>query len=162
MKETFAIPAAGAIISQEIGGAHCILLQERQKSDGGITNGLLEIPAGKIRAYENIYDALCREVWEETGLTVTEIAGEAQCRASSCGGFDTISFQPYCITQNLSGAYSLLLCTFLCHTEGVLLDSTDETAHLRWVPLDEARQMLQDRPEAFFPMHLNALRQYLA
>lgn len=162
MKESFATPAAGAIISQEMGGVRCILLQTRQKPDGGGTNGLLEIPAGKIRAYENIYDTLRREVWEETGLTVTGIEGEELATASCCGGDQTISFRPYCITQNLSGAYSLLLCTFLCTAQGKLLDSSPESADLRWVPLPEARSMLAARPEAFFPMHRNALRRFLA
>lgn len=82
--------------------------------------------------------------------------------ASCPGGFQTISFQPYCITQNLSGAYPLLLCTFLCTAQGKLLYSSDESAKLRWVPLSEARSMLAFQPEAFFPMHLNALRRFLA
>lgn len=75
-KETFAIPAVGAIIVKRVEGEEFILVQNRKKSNGDGTNGLLEIPAGKIREYENIFDALRREVWEETGLHLTSICGE--------------------------------------------------------------------------------------
>lgn len=66
--EVFAKPCVGAIIEKNIGGIPHILLQTRQKSDGDKTNGKLEIPAGKIREYESVLDALRREVREETGL----------------------------------------------------------------------------------------------
>ncbi|HWR24081.1 MAG TPA: NUDIX domain-containing protein [Feifaniaceae bacterium] len=51
-------------------------MQARWKEDAPSENGLLEIPAGKIRAFESIFDALRREIKEETGLSVTEILGE--------------------------------------------------------------------------------------
>jgi len=31
---------------------------------------MIEIPAEKIREYESVFDALRREVWEETGLNI--------------------------------------------------------------------------------------------
>ncbi len=37
---------------------------------------MIEIPAGEIREFENIYDCLRREIHEETGLEVTYIEGE--------------------------------------------------------------------------------------
>ena len=67
MTETFAIPAVGAIIVKRVGDEEFILVQTRKKNNGDGLDGLLEIPAGKIREYENIFEALRREVWEETG-----------------------------------------------------------------------------------------------
>ena len=67
--------------------------------------------------YENIFDALRREVWEETGLHLTQIQGEENSHSLDIVGNQTISISPFCITQNLSGAYSLLLHTFLCTAE---------------------------------------------
>ncbi len=61
MRETFAKPAVGAIIEKSEKGERYILIQERQKENGGIENGMLELPAGKIREFENIFDALRRE-----------------------------------------------------------------------------------------------------
>ena len=74
--EVFAKPCVGAIIEKNIDGIPHILLQTRQKPGGDETNGKLEIPAGKIREYEGIFDALRREVREETGLRITKISGE--------------------------------------------------------------------------------------
>ena len=56
-----------------------IFLQTRWKPDVSPTySGLLEIPAGGIDAYENVYDALRREVREECGLEITKIIGDYQ------------------------------------------------------------------------------------
>ena len=104
MTETFAIPAVGAIIVKRIGDEEYILVQNRKKNNGDGMDGLLEIPAGKIREYENIFEALRREVWEETGLHLTTIQGEEACRFLDVDGNETIMFSPYCVTQNLSGA----------------------------------------------------------
>lgn len=76
MSETFAIPAVGAIIVKRVENDEFILVQTRKKNNGDGMDGLLEIPAGKIREYENIFEALRREVWEETGLHITTIQGE--------------------------------------------------------------------------------------
>ena len=70
MNEIFVKPAVGAIITKQTDNNEFILVQNRKKNSTDGTDGLLEIPAGKIREYENIFDALRREVWEETGLKV--------------------------------------------------------------------------------------------
>ena len=114
-----------------------------------------------MREYENVYAALRREVWEETGLRVTEIVGEASAMSSEVAGVRTVSFTPYCITQNLCGAYSILLHTFLCRAEGEPLDETDETQDIHWISKDALRARLWAHPEDFFFMHINALRKYL-
>lgn len=43
----FAKPCVGAIIERIIENETYILVQTREKTDGGNTNGLLELPAGK-------------------------------------------------------------------------------------------------------------------
>ncbi|TSA24923.1 NUDIX domain-containing protein [bacterium] len=48
-----------------------ILVQTRCKPEiDPEYSGALEIPAGWIDRYENVYDAVKREVFEETGLNV--------------------------------------------------------------------------------------------
>ena len=116
--EKFAIPCVAAIIEKIINNEKYILIQTRQKENGPETNGMLEVPAGKIREYENIFEALRREVREETGLTITKILGEDKKISNLIKGNEVISYTPYCITQNLSGAYSIILNTFLCEAEG--------------------------------------------
>ena len=161
MKETFAIPAVGAIIVKRIEGEEFILVQTREKNSGDGTDGLLEIPAGKIREYENIFEALQREVREETGLHITKIRGEEESGSLDIDGNKTIAFSPYCVTQNLSGAYSIILSTFICEAEGDLLERTDETANIRWMKKEELKKIVDDSPEDIFLMHVHALRRYL-
>ncbi len=162
MCESFAIPCAGAIIEKNIDGEMYILLQTRFKRDGGETNNKLELPAGKIREYENIFEALRREVYEETGLTVTEIIGENSLTCGQIDEVNIVSFEPFCVTQNMSGAYSILLLTFICRAEGDLYESTDETQNIKWVKVDEVKRMIENEPQEFFFMHVNALKKYLS
>lgn len=159
--EQFAKPAAAAIIRKEINGEEYLLIQEREKEEGGSDNGLLEISAGKIREYENVFDALRREVFEETGLVITKIEGEEESVCTMINGNTIVSFQPYCMTQNLSGAYSLLVHTFLCRAEGELLKETNETKNIRWEKAEDVRKLLISEPESIFLLHINALKQYL-
>ena len=161
MKETFAIPAVGAIIVKRVGDEEYILVQNRKKNNGDGMDGLLEIPAGKIREYENIFEALRREVWEETGLHLTTVQGEDASHFLDVAGNRTITFSPYCITQNLSGAYSILLSTFLCEVEGELLERTNETENIRWMKRDALKEIVCHYPEKIFLMHIQALRKYL-
>ena len=161
MEEQFAKPCVGAIIEKTIQNETYILIQTRQKEDGGKTNGMLEIPAGKIREYEDVFSALRREVREETGLNITKIDGEERAVSVETDGITTVSFTPYCITQNLSGAYSILLNTFLCEAEGELLPNTNETEDIHWMSVNEVRRLVMEAPEKLFFMHINALKQYL-
>lgn len=161
MMEIFAKPCAGAIIEKIIDGEKHILLQTRQKSSGGDTNGKLEIPAGKIREYEDVFSTIRREVLEETGLTLTKIYGEELSAVTQVGEVKTIFFEPFCITQNLRGAYSIILNTFICEAEGEPLPSTDEAQNIGWVNISEVRQIIENEPERVFFMHINALKKYL-
>ncbi|WP_072910919.1 NUDIX domain-containing protein [Pseudobutyrivibrio xylanivorans] len=61
MKELFSKPAAGGIIEKIVDGEVFVLIQERCKGNVH-EDGLIEIPAGKIREFENIYDCLRREI----------------------------------------------------------------------------------------------------
>ena len=160
MKETFAIPAVGAIIVKKVEDEEYILVQDRKKNNGDGMDGLLEIPAGKVREYENIFEALRREVREETGLQLTSIRGEDESCFLDVSGNQTILFSPYCVTQNLSGAYSIILSTFLCEAEGELLECTDETENIRWMKCDELKEIVANQPERIFLMHINALKKY--
>ena len=161
MKERFAIPAVGAIIVKEIEGEEYILVQNRKKNKGDGMDGLLEIPAGKVREYESIFEALRREVREETGLQIAKINEEADSRFLNVDGKETIAFLPYCVTQNLTEAYSIILSTFLCEADGEMLERTDETENIRWMRREELKGIVENHPERVFLMHVHALRKYL-
>src|SRR5215467_8029861 len=68
------LPIVSAIIEREHHGEKEILVQTRWKPDRDpLYSGTLEIPAGGMHAYENVYDAVKREVLEETGLRITRL-----------------------------------------------------------------------------------------
>ncbi|MYR98062.1 MULTISPECIES: NUDIX domain-containing protein [unclassified Streptomyces] len=60
----------GALITDEDGR---VLLLRRRAED--FLGGLWELPSGGAKAGERLVDALCREVLEETGLTVSGVTG---------------------------------------------------------------------------------------
>lgn len=159
--EKFTVPCVAAIIEKITNNEKYILIQTRQKEDGAETNGMLELPAGKIREYENIFEALRREVKEETGLSITKILGEDNQISNFIKGNEVISYTPYCITQNLSGAYSIILNTFLCEVKGELLTETNESQNIHWIKIEEFKKILKNNPEKIFLLHINALQKYL-
>ena len=162
MTETFAIPCAAAIIEREIDGVPHILVQTRMKETGGETNGMLEIPAGKIRVYECVFDTLRREIREETGLILTQILGEESAVAAEINGTQTVSFTPFSTTQNLCGGYSIVVHAFRCTAAGEPLSHTDESRDIRWMSVHELRQFVDSTPDRIFFMHVTTLRKYLA
>ena len=159
--EKFTVPCVAAIIEKIVNNEKYILIQTRQKEDGAETNGMLELPAGKIREYENIFEALRREVKEETGLSITKILGEDNQISNFIKGNEVISYTPYCITQNLSGAYSIILNTFLCEAKRELLTETNESQNIHWIKIEEFKKTLKNNPEKIFLLHIIALQKYL-
>ena len=161
MNEVFAKPAVGAIIEKEENGEKYILIQTRQKENAGTQNGMLEIPAGKIREYENIFDTLRREVMEETGLSITEIVGENDIIEDDLSGYKVITYSPFSITQNLSGGYSLIVQVFICKAKGNLVKETNETKDIHWITVDELKDLYINNRKALWPIHVNAIKKYL-
>jgi ADP-ribose pyrophosphatase len=160
--EQFAIPGVGGIIIKLIDNVECILLQERCKSEAPAEDGLLEIPAGKIRAFENIFDALRREISEETGLEVVEILGENKTSIYAGNNYKVINFTPFCSSQNIEGNYPIMVFVFICYVKGNLLKSSDEAKNYKWVPTRQIEMLLNDNSQKFYPMHIDTLRKYIS
>ncbi|MCL2619575.1 MAG: NUDIX domain-containing protein [Defluviitaleaceae bacterium] len=159
--ERFAIPGVGGIIVKEIDGEQNLLIQTRVKPNNPSEDGLLEIPAGKIQEFENIFDTLKREVKEETGLDVTEIFGENSSTVYQANSYNVINFMPFSCSQNLEGEYPIMVFVFICKAEGELLSFSDEARNYKWTPVSEVKRMLLEAPEKFYPMHVDTLRKYV-
>lgn len=159
--EQFSIPGAGGIIVKKIGDVEYILLQERCKPDAPEEHGLLEIPAGKIRAFECIFDTLKREIKEETGLNVTKILGENLSSVYEGNSYKVINFVPFSCSQNIEGTYPIMVCVFVCHVEGELLLSSNESRNYKWVSIEEMKILLTKNHELFYPMHIDTLKKYV-
>jgi len=72
---SMAIPYVGAIIERENKGEVELLMQTRWKPNSDpIYTGTFEFPAGTLdKPYENIFDAIAREIDEECGLELKSI-----------------------------------------------------------------------------------------
>ena len=159
--ELFAKPGVGGIIERKVNGIDCILVQERCKEDAKAEYGLLEIPAGKIREFENIFDCLRREIREETGLILTNIKGEEDAENVEANGYKVINYTPFSCSQNLQGTYPIMVQVFICRAEGESLSRSNEANNIRWMPLMELKELLNTNEKAFYPMHVTTLKKYL-
>ncbi|APC41399.1 hypothetical protein [Clostridium estertheticum] len=63
---------------------------------------------------------------------MTKIFGEENTVSQSVGKDRIISFETFCITQNLSGMYSIIVRTFCCEAESELLAMSNETQSIHW------------------------------
>ena len=92
----YPVPIVSAIIERERDGEIEVLVQTRWKPDQDpLYSGTLEIPAGTIGKHENVYDALRREVLEETGLEVISFRPNVQTRTHAQRGDEVFAFLPF-------------------------------------------------------------------
>lgn len=154
-------PGVGGIVEQTLNGVHHILLQTRYKDDAPLEAGLIEIPGGKVRAFENIFDCLRREIFEETGLEVLEIEGEQESTVVEINGYRVISYTPFACSQNLRGDYPIMVQTFICRAQGEVVEQTDEARNARWVSVETLKEMLRNGERSFYPMDIATLKKYV-
>lgn len=159
--ELFSKPAVAGIIEKNINGVDYILVQDRYKNDAQTEAGLLEIPAGKIREFENIFHCLRREIKEETGLEVTHIEGEDETTIFEGNNYKVLNYEPFSCSQNIQGTYPIMVQTFICKANGELLKETNETKNIRWMSIIELQSLLETNRNFFYPMNVIALTKYL-
>lgn len=139
-----------------------IFLQERWKPKTSPTySGMLEIPAGGIDAYENVYDALRREVREECGLNITKIIGDYQSEIFEPRDSDkAFVFKPFICQQVLQTNNGLpwIGFVFVCLAEGEVEINPEEARNPQWISLNELKTMLESDKTHFFPLQLPALK----
>ncbi|WP_326704307.1 NUDIX hydrolase [Streptomyces cyaneofuscatus] len=121
----------GALITDE--GGRVLLLRRRADDFLG---GLWELPSGGVEPGERLVDALCREVLEETGLTVTQVTGHAgSFDYASRSGRRTRQFT-FALTARATGPITLTE-----HDDAAWAEPGDLPA-----VSDETRALLADRP----------------
>jgi len=159
--EKFSIPGAGALIERTVANERYILVQERFKDGAEHENGLLEIPAGKIRANESIYECLRREIFEETGYRTKRIVGEDTSEIVHSNGYSVLSYEPFSSAQNVADGYPIMVQVFLCEIEDdqESHDGSDESRNIRWMKVDDVRKLLSNY-SLFYPMHIGTLKKY--
>lgn len=157
------IPVVSAIIEREGNGEKEILLQTRWKPEKDpVYSGTLEIPAGWIGTYENVFDALRREVLEETGLRVTKIKPDIKTKTFSPRNDENFAFVPLCCQQQTKGGRPWIGFVFLCEVEDKSpVPQASEVRDIQWVKKSVLQTMIAETPEKFFTLQLGALEYYL-
>ncbi|MEJ8302723.1 NUDIX hydrolase [Saccharibacillus sacchari] len=150
---------ARAFIERENHGVTELVIQTRTKTD----QESLELPGGQLEPFESILDGLKREVFEETGLTVTEIQG-SETRVDTVGinpAFEVECLAPYCVYQTIKGPVDSVGTYFIVKTEGELLKQGDDTANIRWVSVEEIERLMSEEPRQFSDVDRAGLIYYL-
>lgn len=157
--EQLYIPFVGAIIERIEQGKTQILFQIREKIDDPKYSGRYEIPGGKLRAFEDIYQTLKREVKEECGLELTFIQDENK-RLDFKNQTDTSTLiEPFCVTQMQQGPFIGII--FLCQATGTPSSKTRESRDSKWFDLEDVRKIINDTPQKFYTPFLAPLKKYL-
>jgi 8-oxo-dGTP pyrophosphatase MutT (NUDIX family) len=158
-------PVVSAILQKKDKDDLKIFIQTRWKPHiDSPYSGMLEIPAGGIDAYENVYDALKREVKEECGLDVVKIINDFQTNIDEpVLGDRAFAFNPFLCQQVLSTRNGLpwIGFVFLCEVEGEIKMQENEAKDPIWVSLDELEEILSTKPDKIFPLQLPVLKYYL-
>jgi len=157
--EELYIPFVGAIIERTVGGKTQIVVQTRKKAHESKYNDVIEIPGGKFRAFENIYDTLKREVKEETGLNLTNIKDRDKTITHTNRQDHSEIVYPYCVTQMKEGPFIGMI--FLCEAEGNLAIKTNESKDIRWADISEVKDIVKKTPESIYTAFLAPLKLYL-
>lgn len=142
-----------------------LLLQKRVNKNDSIYYGSLEIPAGHINKFENVYDTVKREVLEETGFTISEFINDTQTEIFSTKDDDgAFAFKPFICQQYLKGrGWSWIGFVFRCRIEkGKIKEVDGEASEHLWVTIQTLKTMLDEDPKQFFTLQLPVLNYYIS
>lgn len=154
--ENVMVPVIRAIVENS-DGSGSILLQRRSNPEEAVF-GLLELPGGTWRAGEAPGDAISREVLEETGVTLTEVAGITVDNLDSRRSIATVT--PLAVIAGARGAFPAIHVIVVAAGTGTPTPRDGESFDVRWWTIDSVRAVSVDRPEEFVPSTLAAIRAY--
>lgn len=155
-------PVVTAIVRRDIDGVPHILMQTRWKpTEDPVYSGTLELPAGHVDAFEDIHEALKREVFEETGLHIRVISPDIRTKTFTPRDDGAFGFQPFCAHQQIKNGLPWIGFVFLCEVEsGDFVAQESETRDQKWIPESDIQKMITNDPEKIFTFHLSALAYY--
>jgi len=157
------VPIVSAIIEREHEGEIEVLIHTRWKPDRDpLYSGTLEIPAGGIHRYENVYDAVKRVVLEETGLRVTGFYPDIRTKTYAPKEDDCFAFVPFCCQQQLKRGIPRIGFVFICQVEDAEpVLRPEEVCDIRWMKKADLRKLFEVTPERVFTLQLGVLEYYL-
>ncbi len=159
-----AISYVGAIVERNKNGVKEVLLQTRWMPHyDKLYSGCLEFPAGKLDVpYENIYDALAREIKEETGLILKCVKSDNKTKIYNAKKTDqSFGFRPFCCTQQLKDGKPWIGFVFICKVEdGEPVSQLSEAKDVQWLLVSEVKEIFLKNPKKLFGLELPAWEYY--
>ena len=157
---SFCIHGVAAIIGRDIEGEKHILIQDRKKGSTSIETGLIEIPCGKVKKMESVFDCIRNKVLVETGLQITKICGEEKFLSLKANEYNVINYIPFFSTQNTEDNYPIVIETFICEASGETLIESKDAKNIRWISLSSLSKLIENE-SLFYPMIIFPLKHYL-
>ena len=154
-----------ALIERTRDGKRELFVQTRYKPESSPTYlNTLEIPAGGVEPYENVYDAVKREVKEETGLDIIRfIDNDSTGVLENRPGDKSMAFRPFLCQQvtETNGGLPWYGFVFLCEVSGEVKMQIEEAKDPKWMNLDEVKKFLNEHPSDIFSLQYATLNKYI-
>jgi 8-oxo-dGTP diphosphatase len=158
------IPYVAGIIERQHEGKLQLLIQTRWKpSRDPLYSGTFEFVAGVMdKPFENVYEALARELQEEVGLKLKRIINDSRTSVYSPQRNDaSFAFKPFCCTQQLKEGKPWVGFIFRCEVEdGIPTPQLEEVRDPKWVDATEIKDLFETSPEKFFTLEIAAWEYY--
>lgn len=149
-----------AIVERNIDNQRQILIQTRNKINEN--NKCIELPGGRLDEFESLIEGLKREVFEETGLVVSEIEGIATKIDTNTGDNNVECLRPFAVYQTTKGPVDSMGVYFRCKAEGTLLHSGDETEGVRWIDVSDLHDLFRKNADQFCWVDRAGIQFYLS
>ncbi len=114
------------------------------------------------KAYENVYEAIAREIKEETGMTLKRIINDSQTEVFKPQEVDAVfGFKPFCCVQQLREGRPWVGFIFRCEVEdGTPVGQEGESKDVHWVAVEEVKTLFEQTPEKLFTLEVPAWSYY--
>jgi 8-oxo-dGTP diphosphatase len=163
-KFPFCIPVVGAIVQRKGEDGIEILMQLRWKPERDpVYSGTWEFAIGSMdKPFESVYEALAREIREETGLVLKKIIGDSRTEIIKTNKEDAVfGFKPFCCVQQLKNGAPWVGFVFICEVEeGELKLQETEVKNAKWMSELEVEKIFRKTPENLFSLELPAWEYY--